>query len=98
MKQENVIQKYSVLIASFLRGDVSITEFEKTYINLFKQEDTDLPDVIYQALNSLFLDLEEYCNDPSLREDGDPSVSDIFDKATVVLEALDKWVSTDSTK
>lgn len=47
-------------------------------------------DAEFRVLNALFLDLDEYCADPSLRNPGDVDETEMVNR---VLSALDRLVA-----
>ncbi|TXK95117.1 hypothetical protein BMR11_14125, partial [Methylococcaceae bacterium CS5] len=44
---------------------------------MFKEETRVLPEDVYDALNNLFLDVDAYCADVSLRDDEDLDEEDL---------------------
>ena len=54
---------------------------------MFKEETRVLPEDVYDALNNLFLDVDAYCGDVSLRDDEDLDEEDLV---ASVKEALKK--------
>lgn len=64
-------EKYTALITQFVDGKISASQFEASYLELFKNETEILPEDVYSVLNSLFSDVDAYCKDPVLRDNDD---------------------------
>jgi hypothetical protein len=60
------IAKYADLITSFIGGQVDAKSFETSYLRLFKQETSTLPEEVFRALDKLFADVDAYCPDQDL--------------------------------
>lgn len=61
------ISTYLSLIQNFLQKEITVAQFEEKYMELFKADPCVSPRLIYEVLNELFLDVEAYCPDQSLR-------------------------------
>ncbi len=57
-KELFAIQKYFGLIKSYLSGTVSVSEFEIEYLRIFKEEEFFFSPRVFDALDSLFSELD----------------------------------------
>lgn len=64
------LDAYIRLIRSFLKTEIAVTEFERRYLTLFKNDATNWGQKEYEVLNGLFLDVDAFCADPKLRRSG----------------------------
>jgi len=53
----STIEKYILLIRQFLAGRITASQFEFSYLEVFKNEEETLPEEVYNILNVLFLDV-----------------------------------------
>lgn len=67
----NARARYSQLLAQFVTGDMTAAEFEYEFLEMFKNEKESLSDDLYGVLNAMFIDVDRYCGDPSLRDEED---------------------------
>lgn len=82
------LQPYIELIDSFVHGQMTDKVFERSYLDLFTGDDTISNDVDFDVLNDLFYEVEEYCTDPSLRDDGDMDEEQLRQKGAETLVKL----------
>lgn len=82
------LQPYIELIGSFVQGQMTDKIFERSYLALFTGDDTISNDVDFDVLNDLFYEVEEYCADPSLRDDGDTNEEQLRRKSAETLVKL----------
>jgi hypothetical protein len=61
------VERYTRLIQRFLDGDIGATEFEAAFLQAYKADPTEWPDSLFNALDSLFADVDAFCADPTLR-------------------------------
>lgn len=47
---------------------MSADEFEVVFLRLYKSDATDWPPELFEVLDGLFADVDDYCADPTLRE------------------------------
>jgi hypothetical protein len=85
----DAIAKYLDLIRSFVCGDIDVSLFEKKYLQTFKNEKTIFGGDTYETLNELFGDIDEYCADPSIRDEDDIDETELLKRAKVALERLE---------
>ncbi|MCB9988631.1 MAG: hypothetical protein H6868_04755 [Rhodospirillales bacterium] len=69
---------YETLIRRFLRHEISVEEFERTYLDAFKNEKVFLGGDLFEALDWLFAEVDAYTDLPLEPED-DPD--DYIDEA-----------------
>ena len=84
----STIAKYILLITQFVTGEITASQFETTYLEMFKNETDILPEDVYDVLNNLFLDVDAYCGDPELRDDEDLDDEDLVSSAKEALKKL----------
>ena len=87
---ENYSKKepYYSLIDKFLKFEISASFFENQYLKMFKNQVDPLPDKEYTILNSLFCDVDAYCDDPDLRDEGDIDEESLRKSARLALEKM----------
>lgn len=83
-----MIEKYKLLIARFVGGKITAEQFESAYLEVFKNEVNTLPNDAFVVLNKLFLDVDEYCGDPTLRDDEDLDDEMLMSSAKEALKKL----------
>ena len=69
MSKIECLEQYILLITQFVAGDITASQFEVSYLEMFKNESRELPEDIYNVLNGLFSDVDVYCGDSELRDD-----------------------------
>ena len=79
------VKKYVRLLAGFVGNTVSVTEFERAFLAMFKAEQGDL-DPSYAVLGSLFEDVDAFHPNSKLHEEGDVSESELRELARRTLE------------
>ena len=65
------LAKYISLLNQFVSGAITAPEFEMSYLEMFQNDEIDIPIFAWRALNELFLDTDAYCADPDLRDSKD---------------------------
>lgn len=81
------VGKYVRLLAGFVGNTVSVTEFERAFLEMFKAEQGDLGPS-YAVLQSLFEDVDAFHPNSKLHEEGDVSESELRELARRALESL----------
>jgi len=84
----STIEKYILLITQFVTGELTASQFEVSYLDMFKNESETLPEKTYAALNELFLDVDAYCSDPALRDEEDLDDQELLERAKQALAKL----------
>jgi len=82
------LEQYILLITQFVTGDITASQFEVSYLEMFKNESRELPEDIYNVLNGLFSDVDAYCGDPELRDDDDLGDEELLGSARDALKKL----------
>lgn len=83
-----VTDKYIELITKFVNHTIDVKEFEVIYLDMFKKEQTEMSKDEYLILDSLFSDVDMFCPDSDLFEDGDLTESDLLNSAKRALKKL----------
>lgn len=81
-------EKYILLIKQFVSGEIAAPQFEALYLEFFKNESEIFSERIFGVLNELFLDVDAYCSDPSLRDTGDIDDKELLERAKSALRKL----------
>lgn len=84
----STIEQYILLITQFVIGEITASQFESRYLKMFKNEEDQFPEHVYDALNKLFSDVDCYCGDPDLRDDEDLDDEELLGCAKQALESL----------
>jgi len=82
------IEGYVTNIKQFVDGEISASQFEESYSNIFKNHENLLPENVFEILNELFLDIDAYCSDPELMEEDDIDDQELMRRAELALERL----------
>lgn len=82
------LEQYVLLINQFVSGSISTSQFEVSYLDMFKSEKKEFPQDTYNVLNELFSDVDAYCGDPCLRDDEDLDDEQLLSRATEALKKL----------
>lgn len=59
--------QYVSVIREFLARQISAAEVGAQYTDMFQKQPHGLPEDVFNVLERLFLDLDTFCPDPSLR-------------------------------
>lgn len=65
------IQPYIDLVESFTTNQIDAQQFEKSFLELFKNDSSQFKEKEYEILNSIFYDVEDFCADPIIRDEED---------------------------
>ena len=79
---------YIQMIESFLKNEITATDFERRYLRLFKDDNTNWNQHEYEVLNQLFSDVDAFCADPSLRNSKDLDERQLRNKCEIALNKL----------
>ncbi|QUH00754.1 hypothetical protein HUO13_07945 [Saccharopolyspora erythraea] len=85
----NDVADYVGLIHAFKVGALSAPRFQAQYMSMFKSATRHFPEPVYEILNELFLDCDEYVADPSLRDDEDLDDDQLHQRAAQALTRLE---------
>lgn len=80
--------KYVTLIRQFLDHRMSAEDFERRYLDLFKNETAGMTVTEFSQLDRLFSAVDAFCPDPSLRSEGDLDEDQLREAAQSTLTAL----------
>lgn len=69
------------------RGDMSLHDFEQSFLPLFANMPLDLPGREATAMNEMFWAIESYVEDASIRESGDIDAAALREAIAATLEA-----------
>ncbi len=64
---DQALSDYLELIEQFVDGRITAERFEAVFLPKFKTETTHLPDDVFNILDGLFGDVDDYVSDPGLR-------------------------------
>jgi len=70
MKRED-LKAYFEMMESFQSGRISAIQFESDYLALFKTDNRQFPDNVFNILNQLFSDVDMFVSNPEIRGPGD---------------------------
>lgn len=82
------VNKYIELITKFIDNTIDAKEFEQSFLEMFKTEQEKISEKDYLALDSLFGDVDMFCADSELFEEGDLTEMDLRKSAEQTLENL----------
>lgn len=83
------VAPYAVLMRLLIDGRVKGEEFEVVFLRLYKGDATRWPPEIFDVLDGFFADVDEFCDDPSLRaEVGGIDETELRRRAEITLDRL----------
>lgn len=91
--QFNEVLPYIHLISSFVEGKISANEFESQYLKLYKNDPTPWSEELFSVLDGLFADVDAFCPDPDLRDEGDLDEDQLRQRSAAALEKLRSLLS-----
>jgi hypothetical protein len=59
--------QYVILIRAFLEGRLTGQEFQVLYFAIFKSDDKHRPSEIFNILDGLFVEIDDFCPDEAIR-------------------------------
>ena len=68
--------------------ELSSLTFEREYLDMFKNDETESVGEEYEVLNELFSDVDAFCADPELRDSDDLDEEQLRQRAGIALEKL----------
>ena len=87
------ILPYAILLSAFTERRITAREFEQLYMAIFKNDPTEWGRLVFDVLDGLFGDVDEYCSDPVLRTEvggmDDEELRVSAESALVRLSAID---------
>lgn len=85
----SAVAPYAVLLRLFVDQLVSGEEFEVLFLPLYKQDPTQWPPDIFDVLDGLFADVDDFCSDERLRaEVGGIDQSELRRRAAAAFDRL----------
>lgn len=84
------LTRYVNLLSRFIAQDLTAIQFELEFLHLYKNDTTPWTDEAFAILDSLFADVDAFCSDPSLRDDGDLNEAQLLHRSQVALSKLNK--------
>lgn len=82
------LKPYITLIHQFVNKQITATEFETSFTNMFKNETYLFSEEVFQVLNRLFTDVDAYCDDDELCDEDDLNDEQLYSCAEQALEHL----------
>ena len=89
------LQIYVKLIKRFLDREISVAEFERTYLDTFKQDTTRRSNDEFMILDELFAAVDAFCADPKLCDERDIDEDQLRHQCQLALQALQTMGKTD---
>jgi hypothetical protein len=86
------IKKYISFISDFISEKKPVEEFISTYFQMVKNEKTFFSDEVYKTIGTLFSDVDSFCDDPNLWEEGDLTLGELQHRATIARDELEDWI------
>ncbi len=86
--QAKNIQPYIDLLESFTSNQIDAEQFEKSFLELFKNDSSPFNESEYEILNDLFYDVEDFCADPAIRDGEDLDEQQLKTRSEKHLEKL----------
>lgn len=87
-KDLHTLVPYMRIITSFVDGVIGADQFERSYLTLYKTDPTPWSPDVFNVLDGLFAEVDDYTPHPELRGAGDPDADDLRRQAAGRLEQL----------
>jgi len=91
----NKLDPYINLMRSFVENRITVNEFERSYLSMFKADTNSWTEAEYENLNNLFSEVDAFCADPELRDENDIDEDQLREAAKMTLAKLSSF--TDHT-
>lgn len=82
------LETYITLLTAFIADKIDVLNFEKKFLQLFKNETRTLSRTEFKILDRLFADVDAYCADPQLRDKEDLNEIELREKCKAALQRL----------
>lgn len=82
------IEPYIKLVESFTNDEIDGKQFEKSFLEMFKNDSSQFDEREYEVLNNLFYDVEDFCADSAIRDEEDLDEQQLKVKSSVHLTNL----------
>jgi Bacterial self-protective colicin-like immunity len=60
------LEPYGALLRMLVEGRIAAAEFEAVFLPLYKNDPTAWPPAVFDILDGVFADVDEFCADPAL--------------------------------
>ncbi|GAB2670626.1 hypothetical protein GCM10027036_25120 [Flavihumibacter cheonanensis] len=87
------IKKYLNLLSEFVNNDIEASEFERKFLEIHRTDPSDYSPEIHKIISILFSDVDNYCSDSQIRDEGDLDDHELWGRAKVALRKLRKAIS-----
>jgi hypothetical protein len=88
------VEPHRVLIEQFAAGDISADQFEEKYLAQYKADSTHWDSAVFDILDGLFFDVDDYVGDADLRaEAGGLDRDELRARAQLALRKLDQYLA-----
>ena len=84
----NKLNQYTDLMRSFVENKITVYEFERRYLAMFKADKNTWTEAEYETLNNLFSDVDAFCANPELRDDNDIDEDQLREATELTLAKL----------
>ncbi|HYE31794.1 MAG TPA: colicin immunity domain-containing protein [Methylomirabilota bacterium] len=91
---EDELHQYFSLIEAYIARQITATQFEKEYLAIFKADNRRLPETVFNVLNRLFSDVDDFVENPELRSAGDLDELLLLARAKQAYQDLTKVVKS----
>ncbi|MCB9009426.1 MAG: hypothetical protein H6656_19045 [Ardenticatenaceae bacterium] len=92
MNSTRELEPYTTLLLTFVNGQISASEFERQYLDLYLQDETIWSDDLFAMLEKLFGDVDAFVADLSLRDAGDLDEKQLRKSSQNTLEFLNNFM------
>ena len=82
------VDDYIAMIASFVNGDCDVHVFESRFLVMFTEESKRLPHKAFLVLDRLFGEVDAFCADPELHDEGDLDEVELLKRCRNALREL----------
>ena len=83
---------YIDLVQFFLDERMSAPEFKRSYLKMFKEDNTTEPHNQFNVLNEIFTDADSFYPEPALRDEGDIDETEFKRRCELNITKLRKTV------
>lgn len=83
-------EDYWQLINTYLNREIDVAEFEKSFLERFKNEQRQFSDEVFTTLDRLFSDLDMFCAEDELRDEDELDEGQLRKACERALMSLDE--------
>ena len=80
--------RYTSIIKAFVAHSIDVETFERSYLEMFKNEKVAFPSDVFEILDGLFADIDAFCPDRELISDNILSEQQLVEKCRQALSKL----------